>query len=79
MTICQSFVSRRLARLICALFISGVSFSFAAWLAPRARHSFALNLTYAAVKPPNFIFLKAVNAAKKCFVAAFCSKLKLKF
>jgi hypothetical protein len=23
-----------------------------------------LNLTYEAVKPPNFIFLKAVNAAK---------------
>ena len=34
------------------------------WLILRARPSFALNLMYAAVKPPNFIFLKAVNAAK---------------
>ena len=30
----------------------------------RARASFARNLAYEAVKPPNFMFLKAVNAAK---------------
>jgi len=35
------------------------------------RPSFALNLTYVAVKPPNFMFLKAVSAAKNASLPLF--------
>jgi hypothetical protein len=37
----------------------------------RERASFARNLAYEAVKPPNFMFLKAVNAAKNASLPLF--------
>lgn len=51
--------------------LAALALALPTWLILRARPIFALNLTYEALKPPNFIFLKAVNTAKKCFVAAF--------